>query len=203
MMRFSFQISHVPGKNLTIADALSRAPSSASTSHDQLLQDEADAYIQSTLQSLPATEKRLEEIKRKQKEDEVCQQIVEYCKKGWPGIKDVPQRIATELSVQKGLLLRGNQLVIPASLQREILDKIHVGHQGIRKCRERAKQAVWWLGLSEQQEKLVNDCPKCGKFRSQKAEPLISTELPSLPWQKVATDLFKWDKSTYSLITLD
>lgn len=82
MMCFSFQISHVPGKNLTIANVLLRAPSSASTSDDQLLQDEADAYIQLTLQSLPATEKRLNKIERKQKEDEVYQQIVKYCKKG-------------------------------------------------------------------------------------------------------------------------
>ena len=172
------------------------------------MQDEADAYIQLTLQSLPATEKRLDEIERKQKEDEVCQLIVKYCKKGWPSISSVPQEVrkfypvAAELSVQKGLLLRGNRLVIPASLQRDILDKLHVGHQGIRKCRERAKQAVWWPGLSKQIEKLVNDCPKCYKFRSQRAEPMISTPLPSLPWQKVATDLFEWEKSTYLLIIL-
>ena len=56
MMRFSFEISHVPGKSLVVADALSRAPSSQSIGDDHLLQEEADAYIQTTLQSLPATE---------------------------------------------------------------------------------------------------------------------------------------------------
>lgn len=54
--------------------------------------------------------------------------------------------------------------------------------------------------MSKQIEKLVNDCPKCYQFRSQRAEPMISTTLPSLPWQKVATDLFEWEKSTYLLI---
>ena len=106
------------------------------TKDDNLLQDETDAYIQLMIQTLPATENRLEEIKRRQ-EDEVCKQIVKYCQKGWPSIKSIPQAlkkfypVAAELSVQNGLLLRGSRLVIPVSMQREILKKLHVGHQGI------------------------------------------------------------------------
>ena len=90
--------------------------------------------------------------------------------RGWPSIKKIPQalkkfyQVAAELSVQKGLLLRGSRLVIPVSMQSDILNKLHVGHQGIRKCRERAKQAVWWPSISKQLEKLVNECPNCIKF---------------------------------------
>ena len=110
-MRFDFTISHVPGKNLTIADTLLRAPCSNSTQDDRLLHDEADAYVQVMIQTLPATEKRLAEIKRRQEEDEVCKQIVKYCQKGWPSIRSIPEAlkkfhpVAAELSVQKGLLL--------------------------------------------------------------------------------------------------
>ena len=169
-MRFNFSISHVPGKNLTIADTLSRAPCSRSTNNDRLLQDETDVYLQVTIQALPATESRLEEITRRQKEDEVCRQIAKYCQRGWPCISKIPQAlkkfypVAAELSVHKGLLLRGCRLVIPVSMQSDILNKLHVGHQGIRKCRERAKQAVWWPGISKQLEKLVSECPNCIKF---------------------------------------
>ena len=42
-----------------------------------------------------------------------------------------------------------------------ILDKIHTGHQGIQKCRERAKSGVWWPNLSNQIEDLVRECPTC------------------------------------------
>ena len=45
MMRYDFTITHVPGKNLITADALSRAPSSPASSDDQSLQAEVDAYV--------------------------------------------------------------------------------------------------------------------------------------------------------------
>ena len=81
------------------------------------------------------------------------------------------------------------QLCIPAYL-----------HQGISKCRKRARSSVWWPGLSKQFETLINNCSKCNKFLNQAVEPLIPSALPSLPWQKVATDLFKWKGATYLLV---
>ena len=63
--------------------------------------------------------------------------------------------MAGELAVDGGLLMRGNRLVIPSALQAEVLTQLHVGHQGIQKCRERAKQSVWWPGLSSKIEELV------------------------------------------------
>jgi len=56
MMRYQFTISHVPGKDLTIADTLSRAPSAEPTMADQSLQQEANALMSAVVQSLPATE---------------------------------------------------------------------------------------------------------------------------------------------------
>ena len=57
LMRFHFSISHVPGKHLVIVDTLLRAPVSYPTTEDDLLQQEADAYVQMIIQSIPATEK--------------------------------------------------------------------------------------------------------------------------------------------------
>ena len=37
------------------------------------------------LSSLPATEKRLKEIEKAQKEDRVCTKVTEDCLTGWPG----------------------------------------------------------------------------------------------------------------------
>ena len=104
-MRFDFKIMDVPGKDLTVADTLSRAPTSISTKDDQLLQSEADVYVQAVILALPATEKRLNEIKEKQKEDQVCDQVMRY---SGSGVKNLPTSVRTfypvaaELSIQKG-----------------------------------------------------------------------------------------------------
>ncbi len=34
------------------------------------------------------------------------------------------------------------------SLRKELLGKVHDGHQGISICRVRARQSIWWPGIS-------------------------------------------------------
>ena len=109
--------------------------------------------------------------------------------------------MCAEFSIQWGLLLRGSRIVIPQKLRRNLmLSRIHEGHQGISKCRERARHSVWWPGLSTELEELVKNCTECCKAQVQRAEPLIPSPLPDLPWQKVATDLFQWEKNWYVLV---
>ena len=81
-------------------------------------------------------------------------------------------------------------MVIPTILHGEILEKIHKGHQGTVKCRERAKSSVWWLGLSTQLENMVKSCQKCIEQLKHHAEPLKPTEFPTRPWQRIGADLF-------------
>ena len=206
LMRFSYTISYVPGKQLVIADALSRAPLSSSTPSDDDFQAEVEMFVNAVIQSVPATEQRLKEIQEAQEADEIFQKLHQYCKNGWSHRQSVAGAVqpylsaASEITVNNGLLLKGNRIIVPSVLRLDILDKLHSGHQGISKCRERARQAVWWPGLNRQLEELVRSCSKCCRDRFQHAEPLMNTELPSLPWKKVTTDLFYWKSSTYLLI---
>ena len=50
---------------------LPRAPTSTSSSTDQLLHQEASAFVNTMIQGLPATEGQLEAIKQQQEEDAV------------------------------------------------------------------------------------------------------------------------------------
>ena len=81
-----------------------------------------------------------------------------------------------------------------------MLNKIHEGHLGISKCRARARQSIWWPGLSKQLAEKVKNCSECCKNQLQRVEPLIPTQMPELPWQKVDTDLFQWKRNQYLLI---
>ena len=206
MMRFDFSIAYIPGKKLVIADALSRAPLWKPDEHDELFQEETKAYVDSVVQGLPATEQRLEEIKINQERDPICQEITRYCQEGWPEkgrIQGPVKRyypVSSEISIINDLLMRNGRIIIPLVLQKQVLSQLHTGHQGIQKCRDRAKQAVWWPGLSKELEDLVNKCPICCRHQVKPTEPMISSPLPELPWQKVGMDLFEWKKATYLII---
>ena len=110
MMRFQFSISLVPGKDLAIADTLSRAPASASdpTTPDELLQQEVNAFVNIVLQHLPAMEQQLEKIKKHQGEDEDCQQLTVFCQSSWPDKHCLTAAlkpyfpVAAEFSVENG-----------------------------------------------------------------------------------------------------
>ena len=115
----------------------------------------------------------------------------------------IPKRyrqVSSEIAIQDVLLMRNNRIIIPSLLQQEILDKIFTSHQGIHKCQERAWQSVWWPGISRQLEYLIRSCPHCCKEWLQSVGPLIPTKFPSLPWEKVVTDLFVWKGNRYLLV---
>ena len=69
MMRYDYDVVHVPGKGLNTADFLSCLPLPETESDD--LQDEVQAYIDLIFEHLPATEERLVEIQRHQEEDPI------------------------------------------------------------------------------------------------------------------------------------
>ena len=81
MMRYSFSISHVPGKSLTVADTLSRAPSAEPKPADKEFQKDTSSYISNILSHIPTTERRVAEIKQHQHQDEVCKQLIDFCLK--------------------------------------------------------------------------------------------------------------------------
>ena len=61
-MRYTFDIVHVPGKQLYTADTLSRAPVNKLTEGDSAFEEEVTAYVNLIMQTLPASDHRLEQI---------------------------------------------------------------------------------------------------------------------------------------------
>ena len=79
LMRFDFTVTHVPGKELHTADALSRA---SLRQVDDPLRKEVHAYGQLIVTGLPASEERLENFRKQQDSDPECSQLKELCTKG-------------------------------------------------------------------------------------------------------------------------
>ena len=140
-----------------------------------------------------------------QQEDPVLIKVREYCDKGWPTKEAVEPELKPYWAVQGSLTLGNNLLlynnrIVPPALQQETIQKIHEGHQGVERCRQRALSSVWWPGLFKQITQYVQRCSKCRQDNRSKKQPLLYTPLPDYPWQVVGTDLFELEGKHYLLI---
>ncbi|UYV66897.1 hypothetical protein LAZ67_4003261 [Cordylochernes scorpioides] len=201
-----YEIVHIPGKELLDADALSRQPLLTTEGGEN--ERPTSAHINAVLSCITDKDEMLTKIFEAQQEDTTLKAVVNYLEQGWPDKKKMSQallsywHVKNELGVQNGLLMRSCCLVISASMKLEILDKLHAGHFGITKTRLRACETVWWPGISEEIAETVRKCSVCIQEAVSKHEPLIPTNFPTRPWQKIGMDLFKFENKWY-LVVID
>ena len=196
---YKFDIEYKPGKEMLVADMLSRMPNRAN-------QQTIDLDVRVDLVKFDL--ERLENIRTCTRQDPVLYQLCETIMVGWPDtIKEVPTPIRPywtyrdELSVDNGIILKGSRVLIPCNLRENILQQLHYGHQGIEKTKLRAKDAVYWNGINGEIENMVKACAICqSNLPAQTSESLLPHEIPSKPWEIVGTDLFHFNGSEYLII---
>ena len=207
LAKYNYIAQHVPGKLLYAADALSHAPIPGESEDE--LQEEVEAYVDHiTMSTIPATNHRLQEYRQAQKEDAECLKVRDYCQTHWPDKHSIESslkpywKVRGSLTLCDDLLLYNSRIVVPPSLRRETMLKIHEGHQGVERCRERVRSSVWWPGVTSQVKQFVENCRECAKVARPRREPLLLTPLPDYPWQVVGSDLFEL-KGEHYLLTVD
>ena len=135
----------------------------------------------------------------KSRDDSISQSRVNYVCTTYP-LTQLTRPSPNDLSVQNGLLLKREAIIIPEMLRKNILEKIHEGHQGVNKCRNRAKDIVRRPGISRDIGNWVKYCAVCCKERPNVCEPMICAEISLRPWQKIAADLFCFEGKNYLLV---
>ena len=163
-------------------------------------------FIQSVTHHLPASEGCLNLYRQGQANDPTISKVIAFCQSGWPHGLQISEDLKPywalwgELSLYDNLLLYGSCIVVPSKLHKETQAKIHHGHQGIQRCQARVMTSVWWPGVSQAVETYVKHCSHCQKKYVPPKEPLLSSTLPSRPWDRVAADLFELNNSHYIVI---
>ena len=146
---YNYTISYRPGVQIPVADALSQTPT---------ITQPPDTEFENvnSLALLPL----LSEIKQAIAAYYTLTQLMDTIIKGWPSEKSkVPHCITPyfnyrdELTIQDGIVLRGERVVIPTSMRKELKAKVHAGHFGIDSSLRRDVQS--W----EQQSK--RSCRSC------------------------------------------
>ena len=206
LQRYDFTLKYRPGKDMVIADTLSRAYIS-DTSTDRM-DNELMSAVHMVLENAPATDKRIQEIEELTQSDTTLQRLKSVIRSGWPDERtDLPEDVQSywnfkdELSEAEGIIMKGEKIVIPTSLRKDMLSGIHRGHLGIVKCTQRGREAIYWPGMCKDIEELVGKCEVCQRYReSNTKEPLISEPISDKPWDLVAMDQFQWNNNDYVLI---
>ena len=107
----------------------------------------------------------------------------------------------SELSITEGLIFKGDKIVIPSALQKEMKERIHIGYMGIERCKARARQLMYWPNINADVTDMVSNCSACLENRRyHQQEPLIAHEVPTAPWHKVGMDLFSFKGPDYLLV---
>ena len=163
---------------------------------DEQTVEEIRRNVSEVTRSWPVSHDRLQEIREATDKDLVMQEAMKLTVDGWPeksgdvarDFRDL-HSVRSNLSMAERLLVYNGRIVIPNALQSKILEIIHHGHQGIIKCNERAKEAVWWFGIGKDIKSIVGRCKECQVKVAQRREPLTSSPLPKSPWSRIGLDL--------------
>ena len=206
LQRYDFKLHYVKGKKMFVTDTLSRA--ALEDDDSEIPEDELNVYVNSVIKYMPISETRLREFRRETSADTSLRALAKQIKNGWPDHRDdVDHSIrpyfnfSHDLSLNNGMILKCNRIVVPASMQKDMVKVLHTGHPGISKIKSRARSSVYWPGIDSQLEDLVNACSLCQEERhKQPKEPLLPHDIPSRPWEKVGTDLFHLFNKSYVLV---
>ena len=127
---------------------------------------------------------------------------------GWPKvIKDCPCSIQSywyfrdEITCEDGILYKGTRLIIPKSERASTLKVLHMGHYAVDKMSLRARETVYWPGISEDIRHTYHHCHICAKFaRTQQRETLQFIETPQTAWEQLGLDIFTLRNTQYLLV---
>ena len=157
--------------------------------------------------NIPYSSNEMVNICAESAKDPTFKVLMHYINTGWPcECRKLPQELhpywnfRDELSVEDGLLTQGSRLLIPSTLRRKTLEQMHEGHQGIEKCILKARESVFWPGISDHIREAVEKCGIC-QASSKASKPIGNvSEVPPHAWHTLGTDLFYWNKMDYLVV---
>ena len=147
---------------------------------------------------LNASSTGLHNIKLEAMKDSTRRELTNTVMTEWPSDRSscpsclLPYRnFREEVRTQDGVLLKGNKIIIPTLLQPDILQQLHLSHQGVENPRLRARTIVFWVGINKNFEDMVARFPIYQKYQlSNPPETVFQYETPFYPWQYFSTYLF-------------
>ena len=204
--QYDFEPQHIPGRINVISDALSRV----TPLEFQNSNADKDILAVNFLQYSSIEERERDEVLQETVKDKEIQSLKHYISTGWPAKRSqIPVFLHSywnfrdELMIENGILMKNSKVLIPETPKQKYLRQIHLGYQGIKAYRSRAREFVFWININEDLKELVE---KCDLYQSQQnstssIQKYVS-EVPAHPWHTIDSDLFYF-RSIDFLVVVD
>ena len=126
-------LDYYPGKTVSVTDCLWRASFISG-----MLVKGIDLNIHILNQHLNASHTRLQTVKEETARDPTLNKLTKIFTTGWLADRSSCQYAGNSKS--GGVLLKGNQIIIPVSLQLDLLQQLRLSHQGIEKKKRQEQE---------------------------------------------------------------
>ena len=150
IQQYDVSIKYVPGSDVKLADALSRLNPCNTVPIRCLYMS-----VHEVIMHLNASPTHIMKIRMETSKDSTLHALSEIISLGWQENRaHCPAHLMPfwnfrdELSVEDGLILKGQRTIVPRSLHAAALEQIHYAHQGAENCQIRAKAAVFWSTMT-------------------------------------------------------
>ena len=197
LARYEIQLEYILGKDNSIADAFSRVDPFSPETQDAKQIDPIPVH--QITNAIPATDNRLDRTRIATTADPTLNQLRHYIFHGCSLQKcQLPQPVQhywnyrEDLAIEDGLIFKAHHLIIPTSQRAEYLRDLHAGHLGEEKTLLRARERVFWPGVSDDIRNAVKACDISQKHKpAEQKKLLLPHDIPSIPWAKLGIDIFE------------
>ena len=202
LQRYNLTVVYLKGSDMVLADALSRA----------YFRDNSISSFINNLHLVAAVtdvsqggQRDIKEATQRDADMIALQQII---LDGWPSTKVATPRAAQayfdvrdELTVDNGMVFKGNRIVVPRALRRQMLAKAHDGHVGVEGCLRRLRESLYWPRMSAEAREHMSQCDVCQSVQdAPRKEPMMKHAVPERPWAKIGVDLCDFNGRTLLVV---
>ena len=143
---YRYKIKYRPGEDMVLADTLSRIPNPNNNTEIDLdlrvdginVLIDGPKYKVIALINFPPYKQEL--LREETTKDTVLNHLKEIVHSGWPeAMKSLPEDLRPywsfreEIALEAGVLFKGRQILIPKTMQKDIMEQLHQGHREWRR----------------------------------------------------------------------
>ena len=215
IQEFNLTIKHRAGRKNQRADALSRNPAEVVTETNVnavTAEESSDESISESTSLTEKEQKRLDEIRRLQREDSELMMIFQYLEDGkLPDNDTSARRLAlekTRYEIIDGILYFENpsapgkwRIAVPKELRATLLSETHdgkfAGHFGEQKVYNLLRKMYWWDGMRADIRRYCRSCLICAtrKGTGRASRPPLQPIPVGGPFHRIGVDVLQLPKT--------